>query len=40
MKPPWLTEEYASRRTTLLWRSASTLPTVIVSAASIQMNGS
>ena len=27
-------------RTMLVWRSASTLPTVIVSAASTQMNGS
>src|SRR5882672_9080866 len=39
MKPPWLMLEYASRRTMLVWRNATTLPTVIVSAAITQMNG-
>ena len=39
MKPPWLMLEYASMRTMLVCRRASTLPTVIVSAASTKMNG-
>ena len=39
MKPPWLMLEYASIRTMFVWRSASTLPTVIDSAASTHMNG-
>src|SRR6478752_1158630 len=39
MNPPWLTEEYASMRTMLVWRRARTLPTVIVSADSTQSSG-
>jgi hypothetical protein len=39
MKPPWLMLLYASMRTMLVWRSASTLPTVIDSADSTHRNG-
>jgi len=37
--PPWLIDEYAIMRTMLVWRSATTFPTVMVSAESTHMNG-
>ena len=40
MKPPWEIDEYASIRTMLVWRRASTLPTVIVRTDSTQNMGS
>src|SRR4051812_14314988 len=39
MNPPWAMLEYASRRTMFVCRKATTLPTVIVSAAITHMNG-
>ncbi len=39
MNPPWLTLEYASMRTMFFCLRATTLPTVIVSAAITHRNG-
>src|SRR5215211_5858534 len=39
MKPACATDDHASRRTACCWRSASTFPTVIVTAATTASNG-